>query len=87
MEQQKKNCLNCGDPFIQPAKKREKKFCSTSCRVLHSLKKKKLEKAGVVQFEAGKLTTKNKKIKDVLDLHPQKAESDYLAKRRADKLK
>jgi len=36
----KKPCQNCGEPVEQAPKRKEKKFCSPSCRVLACLKRK-----------------------------------------------
>lgn len=38
------NCLNCSAPLSHTPGRRPKKFCSSSCRVKHCLKKKKAGK-------------------------------------------
>ena len=37
------NCQFCGEPITQTKGKREKKYCSSNCRVRDFLKKKKEE--------------------------------------------
>lgn len=43
-------CLDCGKVF-KPARRKVTKFCSASCRVSHSVKKSKAEKANKRQRE------------------------------------